>query len=121
MRENTDSKQRGSHCLKLWGIIAKVRPKPDHPSYYEWQHGFLVIVLHSKNPESACTGARAILEQLPYELVGARVAVRHAEGLTDTCADAVAGGQQLGFGLSLIAFATGSDEAEFEAVDFFLT
>lgn len=121
MTENTDSKQRGSRCSKLWGVIAKVRPKPEHPSYYEWQHGFLVIVLHGKNPESACTGARAVLEQLPYEVVGVTVAVRRAEGLTDTCADAVAGGQQLGLGLSLIAFPTGSDEAEFEAVDFFLT
>jgi hypothetical protein len=118
MTENTNSKPRDSQCSNLWGVIAKVRPKPDHPFYYEWQHGFLVIVLPGKNPESACMVARAIVQQLPYDLVGARVAVRHAEGLAAKCAGAVAGGQQLGLGLWLIAFATGSDEEEFEAVDF---
>jgi hypothetical protein len=110
---------RGNHPLPLWGVIAKVRPKPEHPCYYEWQHGFLVIVVHSKNRDSASAAAKTIIEQLPYELAAATVAVRGAEQLGDLCANAVAGGRQLGLGLSLLAFATGSDEMEFEASDFY--
>lgn len=118
MTENTNSKQRDSHSLRLWGVIAKVRPKPQHPCYYDWQHGFLILVLHSKNPESACIVATTIVQQLPYELVGTTVSVRDAERLGNRCAEAVAGGQQLGLGLLLVAFPTGSDEADFEAMDF---
>jgi hypothetical protein len=119
MTENTDNKQRDNHCLPLWGVIAKVRPKPEHPSYYGWQHGFLVIVLYSNKPDSACAIAKSIIDQLPYELVGAEVAVLDAERLADRCAGAIAGGQQLGLGLLLVAFATGSDAAEFETMKFY--
>jgi hypothetical protein len=116
--ENTDNKQRDNQCLRLWGVIAKVRPTPEHPSYYDWQHGFLVIVLYSNKPDSACASAKSIIDQLPYELVGAEVAVLDAERLADRCAGAIAGGQQLGLGLLLVAFAPGSDAAEFEAINF---
>jgi hypothetical protein len=95
-----------------------VRPTPEHPSYYDWQHGFLVIVLYSNKPGSACALAKSIIEHLPYELVGAEVAVLDAKRLTDRCAGAIAGGQQLGLGLLLVAFTTGSDAAEFEAMNF---
>ena len=118
MIENKET-QRGSHPLPLWGVIAKVRPTPKHPCYYEWQHGFLVIVVYSKNPESASAAAKTIIAQLPYELAAATLAVRGVEHLGDLCANAVAGGRQLGLGLSLLAFATGSDEIEFEASDFY--
>lgn len=118
MTENTDSKQRDNHCLPLWGVIAKVRPTREHPLYYDWQHGFLVIVLYSNKPDSACAIAKSIIEQLPYELVGAEVAVLDAERLADRCAGAIASGQQLGLGLLLVAFATGSNAAEFEAMNF---
>jgi hypothetical protein len=119
MTENQE-KQRGHHPLRLWSVIAKVRPKPEHPCYHQWQHGFLVIVVvRSKNPDSATAVAKPIIEQLPYELAAATVAVRGAEQLGDLCANAVAGGRQLGLGLSLLAFATGSDEMEFEASDFY--
>jgi hypothetical protein len=117
MTENTDSK-RDNHCLPLWGVIAKVRPTPEHPSYYDWQHGFLVIVLYSNKPDSACAIAKSIIEQLPYELVGAEIAVLNAERLADRCAEAITGAQQLGLGLLLVAFATGSEAAEFEAMNF---
>ena len=119
MPENTNSKQRDNHCLPLRGVIAKVRPTPEHPSYYDWQHGFLVIVLYSDKPDSACAIAKSIIEQLPYELVGAEVAVLDAERLADRCAWAITGGQQLGLGLLLVAFATGSEETEFETMNFY--
>jgi hypothetical protein len=96
-------KERGRQPLRLWGVIAKVRPKPEHPCYYQWQHGFLVIVVHGKNPDSASAVAKTIIEQLPYELAAATVAVRGAEQLGDLCANAVAGGRQLGLGLSLLS------------------
>ena len=111
--------ERGRQPLRLWSVIAKVRPKPEHPCYHQWQHGFLVIVVRSKNPDSASAVAKIIIEQLPYELAATTVAVRGAEQLGDLCANAVAGGRQLGLGLSLLAFATGSDEVEFEASDFY--
>jgi hypothetical protein len=113
------NKQRASHPLPLWGVIAKVRPKPEHPCYYDWQHGFLVIVVHSKNPHSASAAAKTIVEQLPYELAAATLVVRGVEELGDLCAHAIAGGRQLGLGLSLLAFVTGSDEMEFAASDFY--
>jgi len=119
MTENTDCKQRNNHCLPLWGVIAKVRPTPEHPSYYDWQHGFLVIVLYSDKPDSACAIAKSIIEQLPYELVAAKVAVLTAERLANRCAGAITGGQQLGLGLLLVAFATGSEETEFETMNFY--
>ena len=105
--------------LAALGVIAKVRPTPEHPSYYDWQHGFLVIVLYSDMPDSACAIAKSIIEHLPYELVGAEVAVLDAERLADRCAGAITGGEQLGLGLLLVAFATGSEAAEFETMNFY--
>jgi len=98
MPENTNSKQRDNHCLPLWGVIAKVRPTPEHPSYYDWQHGFLVIVLYSDKPDSACAIAKSIIEQLPYEPVGAEVAVLDADGWRIDVRGRLLAGSNLGSG-----------------------
>src|SRR5438874_11420858 len=60
---------------------AKVRPKPQQPLYYEWQHGLLILVLYAPNPEHAAKTATTIVEELPYELIADQFAVPQRAGL----------------------------------------
>jgi hypothetical protein len=110
-------KNDNPNCGPLWGVIAKVRPKPQHPSYYEWQHGLLVLVLRAPNPEHAAETARTIVEELPYELITDQFAVHSPMDFSAACGVAVKQGRELGLGLVLHVVPTGADEEEFEAME----
>jgi hypothetical protein len=53
---------KNPNCLPLWAVIAKVRPKHEHPWYYDWQHGFLIVVIYAKDHDAAADITTAIIE-----------------------------------------------------------
>src|SRR5260370_32764128 len=112
----TDKTIDDPNRLPLFGVTLKVRPRPAHPSYYDWQFGFLIVIVYADNAERAGAITRSIVEQLPYEQVGTAVSVRATEDFK--CKAAVEQGRQLGLGLALFAMETGAEESEFEAMDF---
>jgi hypothetical protein len=103
----------------LCAVICKVRPKSEHPRYFEWQHGLLIVVLYAENWESAGEKGGAIVDELPYELVDTKADVRHASALPSSSAAAVRQAKEVGLGLHLYCLPTGDDEKAFEAMDFF--
>ncbi|HEX4120200.1 MAG TPA: hypothetical protein VH619_06275 [Verrucomicrobiae bacterium] len=55
---------------KKFQVSFKVRPVAEHPSYYGFIWGFLGIVLTARHDFEAEERAKAIVAQLPFEVVG---------------------------------------------------
>ncbi len=51
-------------------IVMKVRPAVQHPLFFETQYGRLCVWLFASSDDDAADRAIAIVERLPYELVG---------------------------------------------------
>ena len=106
--------------MKLRHVIFKVRPATEHPMYWDWQCGFLCIWLFGSSVDDAAEHARAILEELPYEIVEGRVSVRDCEPETGGNAMFKPGEQQarqVGLAIILHACAPGVDEGAFETME----
>jgi len=69
---------------KLWKCVLGVRPSPDHPRFYDWEFGQLIVFLFDRYSESAAHRAYRIVSDLPYELaekLGEKCNVRCYENL----------------------------------------
>lgn len=106
---------RATFCVTI-----KVRPSPEHATYYEWQFGFLNVWVFAESAEAAAEAAGAIVDHLPYERVGESASVRDTLGGIPTLPGAescAANAKALGIALSLISCATGVDEGDFETME----
>lgn len=52
----------------LYRVNLEVRPKPTHPTYWDWQFGVLCVWLFAECPEEAGEKAGLIVSELPYEI-----------------------------------------------------
>jgi hypothetical protein len=106
--------------MNLRRITMKVRPAVDHPTFWDWQAGFLNMWLFSESDDDAVERADTILSQLPYESVeeGA-ISVLDCDALEHKpeWRSHENAARQLGFSLFLSEIATGTDEGNFETMD----
>ncbi len=101
----------------LFCVTMKVRPLPWHPRFYEWQFGYLEVWLFSKSNDAdeAKNSAAAIVENLPYEVVGDEVAIRENATSLEGTPSGEACARDVGLGIFLACRPTGSDEEDFES------
>jgi len=108
---------------QIYQVVYKVRPTPEHPKFYDWQFGWLVIWIFAKGPEHAEEKASKIFDQLPYEIVvtadfGQRIAVHKALTPPLGCEAQFEAAKNValsaGIGFCLLTVPTGSDEGWFE-------
>lgn len=100
--------------LKLFRIIFRVRPTPEHPLFWELQCGLLNIWLFDADPEVAAKRAQGITEQLPYELIGEKVRVILDKGeRLPEIQQGEAQARLAGIGIFLVCFKVGQDEGRF--------
>ena len=52
--------------IKPYQVIAKIRPLPGHPQYYEIQCGALVIAIYAESADEATILARRILDTVKH-------------------------------------------------------
>ena len=104
----------GQPSQRLFKVPVLVRPKCEHPLYYEWGSGLLLIWLLDDSAESAAQRAQKIFDALPYESVH-RVGAGVRDG-TDDCRPQVQGGKQMamgiGVGFTLFTLVIGVEELE---------
>jgi hypothetical protein len=54
--------------MKLWIVRFNVRPKAEHPLFFDWQFGFLFVYVLDESENAAGNRALSIVLELPYEL-----------------------------------------------------
>ena len=98
----------------------KVRPAVEHPFFWDAQFGYLQVWLFAESPSGAGSRASRIVEQLPYEIAGSRVAVYLIENPSEKpeFQRGELEARSTGLALFFAAVATGGeDEEEFERED----
>jgi hypothetical protein len=106
--------------MTLRRLTIKVRPAVQHPTYWDWQAGYLDVWLFCESDGDGVERAETIIAQLPYERAeqGA-ITVRDCDGkerLPEWAARESAA-REIGLAVFLSRIATGGNERDFETAD----
>lgn len=108
--------------VTLFKLAIQVRPKPSHPTYWDWQWGWLLFWIYSEDFDSAAALATAIVKILPYEVTEENGGMRvfpvnklkeYPPGHRnfEACRSAEYAANRIGIGMLLDAGATGCDDS----------
>ena len=101
---------------KVYSVLFKVRPSPEHPKFFGMQFGYLFTWIAQHSPEAAAESARTVVGVLPFELAVDKVRVQevgeqpYPQPEFNAC---VAQAKHVGFAMFLAACETGTDEEGF--------
>jgi hypothetical protein len=106
----------------LYRVTAKAKPTPAHPQFFDWQYGLVEVWIYATSIDEAGVKTRAILDLLPYEVVGPnmRIQLDKPSLPSDPPGFDTARSQAtfVGFGLCLCVVPVGTDEQDFESLSF---
>jgi hypothetical protein len=96
---------------KLFEVQIRVHLTPEHPKFYEYQFGLLVIWLYAKDHQSAVVEAVLWGRPLPYELGGAKsFAIEDQVELQPYQKSCIPKTESMGRNLAFFNWPIGSDE-----------
>ena len=92
----------------LYNVAVFVRPSPQHPKFWDFEHGLLHVFLYAPSAAEAHGRAVAVARQLPYEILREENRVREAGQETHPALQSARNdAMQIGLGLAINAIPTG--------------